>query len=242
MFKRPGGLDIKSLLRPKEGGSRSIAGQALVEFALIVPISLLLMGSALDLGRLFYARVSLENAAREGAFYGSTNPRCDTAARSFCDDPDTAEWRVLNEASGLGSLNVNLSCSSGGTAVALTSCAAGDMYEATVSTNFTLVTPLLEPLLGTSMNLEASATAVVLEEAFDPNESPGPQPSIPPLCVVPDLIGMERNNSHDAWIAAGFVQQNFEWPGMSAWDIVATQSIPAGWDEPCATAYMTVTQ
>ena len=239
---RPGRNHIKSLLSPDLGVSRRSAGQALVEFALIVPVSLLLMGSALDLGRLFYTRVSLENAAREGAFYGSTNPRCDTAARSLCDDPDTAEWRVVNEATGLGSLNIVFSCTNGGTPVALLSCAAGDMYEATVSTNFTLVTPLLEPLLGTSMTLEASASAVVLDEAFDPNEAPQPQASIPPLCVVPDMIGMTRNDARGAWGTAGFVTQNLDSPGMSAQDIVAAQTIPAGWDEPCDSAEIEITE
>ena len=44
-------------------------GQSLVEFALIIPILLLLVMGALELGRLFYIKVTLHNAAREGAYY-----------------------------------------------------------------------------------------------------------------------------------------------------------------------------
>lgn len=45
------------------------SGQGLVEFALILPILLLLVLGALDLGRAFFVKVVLENSAREGAYY-----------------------------------------------------------------------------------------------------------------------------------------------------------------------------
>ena len=46
-----------------------IGGQGMVEFALVLPILLLLVVGALDFGRAFYIKVGLENAAREGAYY-----------------------------------------------------------------------------------------------------------------------------------------------------------------------------
>ncbi len=46
-----------------------IGGQGMVEFALVLPILLLLVIGALDFGRAFYIKVGLENAAREGAYY-----------------------------------------------------------------------------------------------------------------------------------------------------------------------------
>ncbi|MGI8533434.1 MAG: TadE family protein, partial [Candidatus Limnocylindrales bacterium] len=48
----------------------------MAEFALVLPVFLLIVGGALDLGRLFYAYVGIENAAREGALYGASDPRC----------------------------------------------------------------------------------------------------------------------------------------------------------------------
>ena len=46
-----------------------ISGQGLVEFALILPILLLLVVGALDFGRAFYMKTVMENSAREGAYY-----------------------------------------------------------------------------------------------------------------------------------------------------------------------------
>ena len=43
--------------------------QALVEFALVLPILLLLILGVMDFGRMFYTKMILTNAAREGANY-----------------------------------------------------------------------------------------------------------------------------------------------------------------------------
>lgn len=51
-----------------------IFGQSVVEFALILPSMLLLILGVLEFGRLFYIKVALQNAAREGAYYLSYYP------------------------------------------------------------------------------------------------------------------------------------------------------------------------
>ncbi|HAF49233.1 MAG TPA: pilus assembly protein TadE [Anaerolineaceae bacterium] len=56
-------------------------GQSLVEFALVLPLLLLLILGALDFGRLFHAQIVLTNAAREGAYYLSTHFDDETAAK-----------------------------------------------------------------------------------------------------------------------------------------------------------------
>ena len=53
---------------------RTGRGQSIVEFALIAPILLLLIMGTLDLGRVFYVKIALQSAAREGAYYLSYNP------------------------------------------------------------------------------------------------------------------------------------------------------------------------
>ena len=50
--------------------SRREIGAAAVEFALILPILLLLLGGIVDYGRFFFTQVQLTNAAREGARAG----------------------------------------------------------------------------------------------------------------------------------------------------------------------------
>jgi len=50
---------------------KSQAGQAMVEMALVLPILLVLVGGIMDFGWLFYNKIALNNAAREGARYAA---------------------------------------------------------------------------------------------------------------------------------------------------------------------------
>jgi Flp pilus assembly protein TadG len=49
-------------------------GQSLVELVIILPILLIILLGVIDFGRVFYAYVTITNAAREGARYGSMYP------------------------------------------------------------------------------------------------------------------------------------------------------------------------
>jgi len=75
-------------------------GQSLVEFAIMLPVLLLIFGAALDLGRLFYVHVAIENAAKEGALYGASNPARD-GPTADCSDPNNVRWHVETESIGI---------------------------------------------------------------------------------------------------------------------------------------------
>lgn len=62
--------------------SRHEDGQAMVEFALILPVFLLILCGIIDFGWLFYNQLSLNNACREGARYAvvHTAENADTQA------------------------------------------------------------------------------------------------------------------------------------------------------------------
>jgi len=66
------------------------AGQALVEFTLILPIFLLLLFAIVDFGRGFYTWVLVTNAAREGARMAAVQSDASTIDQriydSFCDN------------------------------------------------------------------------------------------------------------------------------------------------------------
>jgi Flp pilus assembly protein TadG len=64
----PRGKRRPTLLRRFIGSKR---GQSLAEFALILPVLVLLMLGAIDFGRVFFAYISVTNAARNGADYAS---------------------------------------------------------------------------------------------------------------------------------------------------------------------------
>jgi len=53
---------------------RHFHGQSIIEFALVLPVLLLLIVGAMDFARLFTTKIVLTNAAREGANYLSRNP------------------------------------------------------------------------------------------------------------------------------------------------------------------------
>lgn len=53
---------------------RRTKGQSLVEFALLIPLIILLFTVFLDIGRGVYYYISLTSAVREGARYATVNP------------------------------------------------------------------------------------------------------------------------------------------------------------------------
>jgi len=55
----------------KKRRRKSESGQALVEFALVLPILLILLCGIIDFGWIYYNQISLSNAAREGARYAA---------------------------------------------------------------------------------------------------------------------------------------------------------------------------
>src|SRR6266700_6705882 len=94
---------------------RDDTGQGLVEFALVIPIFLVMLFGVVDFGRVIWARNSLENAAREGARYaivhgGSASQSCPVgpssglatipAASSSCPFPSPSKQSIYNAASG----------------------------------------------------------------------------------------------------------------------------------------------
>lgn len=66
--------DVKAKCKVPVPGKRSLDGQSLVEFALTLPLLMLILLGVLDLGRLFFAYIAINNAAREGARYGAEFP------------------------------------------------------------------------------------------------------------------------------------------------------------------------
>src|SRR3990170_8272168 len=81
-------MDAPILLAPASGKAESgkdmhllcgSNGQSLVEFALVVPLLLLLLFGAIEIGRAAYYAIAVSNAARSAVQYGAQSP--ETAAR-----------------------------------------------------------------------------------------------------------------------------------------------------------------
>src|SRR3954447_26432222 len=110
---------LTSLRRPRTAIRRHLAarsrGQSLVEFALILPLFLVFVAACLDLGRIFYANISLNNAAREGAMQAASDGA--TFIPNGAGDPvnNNVVCRVQLESKGssvsIASTDITMSCS-----------------------------------------------------------------------------------------------------------------------------------
>jgi Flp pilus assembly protein TadG len=104
-------------------------GQSLVEFALVIPVFLLLLFALVDFGRGFQAWIEVTNAAREGARVGAvhgTAGEIETRARAAAASLNQSDLAI-------GSSGV------GGT--------AGSSVIVTATYNFSLISPLA-PMIG----------------------------------------------------------------------------------------------
>lgn len=110
-------------------------GQATVEFALVLPILILLIFGIMDFGWLFYNKLEINNASREGARYAAIH------------------WNESNYQS--DTTNLVLSYASGATVVVTPNGA-----EVTVSVNkdVNVLTGVTATIIGDSVNLSASCT------------------------------------------------------------------------------------
>lgn len=71
-------------------------GAALVELAAVIPVLLLVLFGAIDLGRAYYVGLEVANAAHAGAEYGSQNPgnTAGIAAAALQSAPDLPNLTV----------------------------------------------------------------------------------------------------------------------------------------------------
>ena len=90
-------------------------GQSLVELALILPVLMFLFAGAIDLGRVFYSQITIENAAKEGALEAAKHPTSFDNTKPCDKDTNRVLCLVLNESKGsmyeITPSEVTVSCS-----------------------------------------------------------------------------------------------------------------------------------
>lgn len=162
----------RAKLRDATGpGSRS-RGQTLVEFALILPVFLVLTLGVVDGARVFSAYIAITNGAREGALYAAQGSNyakwCSTTATVACptgytssnqsSDPDNIAYRVQQETSGLtqGSIILAVPTCDNGT------CNSSSLnVTVQVQYSMTLFVPLVSALMGSPVRMTATTSAVI---------------------------------------------------------------------------------
>ncbi len=125
-----------------------------MEFALVVPLFLLLLAAMIDFGMGLYSYMTIINAARDGARLGAT-----TCSLGPCTAPVTA--RVSAAAGGLiDTVTVACTPAAGHPAADCSSGAAlaGDSVTVTVRYNYHMIWPLT---FGTQIPLSSAVTFMV---------------------------------------------------------------------------------
>jgi hypothetical protein len=180
----------------------SSRGQALVEFAIILPLLMVVLLFAIDFGRVFFGWVGLQNVARIGASFASQYPNSNWASST---DPDRQEYLDQIHADA-AAINCTLPADAellpefpGGTA-------PGSPVDVQLDCDFRLLTPFLAPIFGgMDVPIGAEATFPVRAGTFAGPGGGGPPPGGPTCRVIPDMEDMLVADARAAWTAALFL-------------------------------------
>ncbi|MEW5991738.1 MAG: TadE/TadG family type IV pilus assembly protein [Chloroflexota bacterium] len=156
-------------------------GQSLVEFALILPVFLVILSTAVDLGRLAYARVTIANVAREASFQAAQTPTSYQAGlpcTSGNEDQNLVICRGILESTGsvitVTPADITMTCSP--------ACdqAMGNTVTVTATGRFDLLTPVMSVFFGgTTITFSSTSTNQIsaLPDLDTPAPTDTPTPS-----------------------------------------------------------------
>jgi hypothetical protein len=134
-------------------------GQSLVEFALVLPIFILVLFAIVDFGMAFHAWITVTNSAREGGRLGAVHPALDAVGSPCYGQGSLSECikeKVRDTAGALGDeLEITVTNADG---------VPGESVVVDVSYNYSLITPLADIVdvvsagtIGESFTLSSSA-------------------------------------------------------------------------------------
>lgn len=235
-------------------------GQAMVEFAIILPVLALLLVMAIDFGRVFFGWVGVHNAAR-------------IAANAAASDPDA--WEPPGQAGGknayrlavlndLRSLNctppASLDADGDGawdlteipdpvfenrsTSFSAALYEVGDQAVATIPCSFQVITPLAGAIVGNPVDIVATAEFMVRSGVINGIPTgPAPPPASCVDKVVPNLVGMSVAAARTAWANAGFTGAFSPATGSDTDIVTAQTTTPSSSPNDClvSTASVVVT-
>jgi Flp pilus assembly protein TadG len=112
-------------------------GQSFVEFALVLPVLLIIIMAILEFGLMFNAYITISNASREGARLGSLGG----------SDIEIVQ-RVVQTSPVLDSTKITVT-------VTPATRTRGDMLRVLVSYDYTLITPVISNIISPMVDLDA---------------------------------------------------------------------------------------
>jgi Flp pilus assembly protein TadG len=152
-------------------------GQSLVEFALVLPIFLLMLMGIVDAGRLIYTYNTVSNAARDGARVAIVNQS--TTGTNTCDTTSATAYPVgCAVASGLvlnidPTTDVSVQYNDDTDTTPCSPVAIGCIAVVTVTGTYQPLTPLIGQIIGT---IDVSSTTKMPIERVCSNPTTAPIP------------------------------------------------------------------
>jgi len=209
-------------------------GQAMVEFALVLPLLALLLVVAIDFGRVFFGWVSLTNAARVGANFVGYTP-------NLLDNPtqrDEYEALIADAVTGcnltpadLNDASYDPTFSDGNGDSTDGNNDWGDFATVNIGCEFDLITPLAEVLFGDRVSMRAEAVFPIRFGSFAGPGGGGTPPTAPcTQALIPDLINRTLENAQQKWEDEDFEPARFTYepnPGAAPdWLVLGGANAP----------------
>ena len=169
-------MGIKRFLRRRR--ERSL-GQSLVEFAIVLPVFLVIVSAAVDLGRMAYGRITIANVAREASFQAAQTPTSYLAGQACNTSTNLVICRGILESKGsvvtVNPADITLTCAPSCTG------AMGNTVTVKAVGRFTLLTPVMAAFFGGStVTFSSSATNQINALPPSPTAAPTPTPTPTP--------------------------------------------------------------
>jgi len=147
-------------------------GQSLVEWAITLPILLMLFCGVFDLGRAYFALVMLNNAVSEGAHWAALYPVClpsasdSTSGNTACWNNNSIVGRIINEDTTLDRMSFTKVCwvtQVPGSAISTTNLSNTNNNTLTLwaQKRVSFVTPVISALFGSSILLSSQVQEVI---------------------------------------------------------------------------------
>ena len=151
------------------GGSQ---GSSLVEFALVVPLLLLLLFGVIDLGRVFFTQMSLQNAVRQAGRFAVTGNHLPDPnnSSSTLSRVDSIKLVAQQAAAGLDVSQIQISSQTGGSVGAGRAGGPQDTVTISLTVNLPLITPLIGRFFPNGV-YTFTVSATFRNEPFPPNQA-----------------------------------------------------------------------
>jgi hypothetical protein len=203
---------------------RSGPGQSLVEFALVLPVLLLIVLFALDFGRAYMGWITINGMARTGANFAAQHPD----AWGTPGDPDARAQYLDLMTRSRGALDCALAPLPD--PVFPEGRKVGKPAEVHIDCDFRPAAPMISAIVGDPVRVSASSAFPIMYGCLAGCPPPPPDTTPPPPVSncreIPTLVGMSVAGAKAAWVQAGFLIENVNEPGGAiATDTVATATV-----------------